>query len=375
MRKLLLSVLIVTLVFAGAAAAAEAAYVDIATNWAKEAITGLEEWGAFTGIFDEEYGPHQPLDTATFSLIAQRVFGLEEPPALAAGEDELVTRAVLITTAAEYLGLTPETINLGDTYPSFEDVASDHPVYVQLEALRSLGVLPTYIHNRFEPERPATRAEIAHLLHQVSAWRKAKGKISELSEDGQQMVVAAEPEPLTLILTDSTAIFSGGKRNTAEALAVGDAVFALYSDAGQAVLVSKPQRGLAALVDPEELMGFLNKAAAVVSEVLTPEQISAVLNGDWQALSDEVRYELHQRLVDLGVSPWEVDALLDQDWPAVQEIVKDRLAAEAADFLKVSPELVFAALNRNWDRLLEYAQVELAQRLLTSSWLKNEARP
>ena len=61
---------------------------------------------------------------------------------------------------------------------------------------------------------------------------------------------------------------------------------------------------------------------------------------------------------------------LQQDWAAVQEIVKDRLAAEAAERLNVSPELVFSAINRNWDTLLEYAQVELAQRLLTSSWLK-----
>ena len=37
----------------------------------------------------------------------------------------------------------------------------------------------------------------------------------------------------------------------------------------------------------------------------------------------------------------------------------------------MAPELISAALDQNWSKVLEYAQVELAQRLLTSEWLQN----
>ena len=371
LRKLRFLALIAILIFVQASPMALAAYTDISTNWAKAAISGLEERGVFAGMFEDEYGPHQPLEAELFCLMVQRAFGLEEPVSLALDEDEFVTRGVLASTVAELLGIGPETVSLASSYPSFEDVAPDHPVYLQAEVLRSLGTLPTYIHNRFEPDRPATRAEVAHLLSKVSAWSRLSGEISEVAEDAAQIMVQAETGLVPLSLTTRTAVYSRGELASPHSLEAGDVVFALYNDAGEALLVSKPQRGLAALVDTDALMAFLNKSAQVLNDVLTPEQVSAVLNGDWQTLSDEVRYELHQRLVDLGVSPWEVDALLEQDWPAVQEIAKDRLAAEAAEYLNISPELVFAAINRNWDRLVEYAQVELAQRLLTSSWLKS----
>ena len=227
-------------------------------------------------------------------------------------EDEFVTRGVLASTVAELLGIGPETVSLASSYPSFEDVAPDHPVYLQAEVLRSLGALPTYIHNRFEPDRPATRAEVAHLLSKVSAWSRLSGEISEVAEDAAQIMVQAETGLVPLSLTTRTAVYSRGELASPHSLEAGDVVFALYNDAGEALLVSKPQRGLAALVDTDALMAFLNKSAQVLNDVLTPEQVSAVLNGDWQTLSDEVRYELHQRLVDLSVSPWEVDALLSR---------------------------------------------------------------
>jgi hypothetical protein len=370
LRKLLYTALIMILLVMQASPGALAAFEDITTNWARKAITDLEERGVFTGVFDTEYGPHQPLEAAAFSVLVQRAFALDEPLDLGVEPEELVTRAMLASATAQALGIGAEHISLAKSYPSFEDLEPDHPVYLEVEVLRSLGVLPTYILNRFEPDRPATRAEVAHLLSQVSAWQQVTGKVSEVAEDGEQLTVVIEGELVSLTLSPETVVYSGGQLSSVDALTVGDAVFALYDSEGEAVLVSEPQRGLAALVDSEALVAFLNNAGQVLTDVLTPEQVSAILNGDWQALSDEVRYELHQRLVELGVSPWEVDALLQQDWAAVQEIVKDRLAAEAAERLNVSPELVFSAINRNWDTLLEYAQVELAQRLLTSSWLK-----
>ena len=118
------------------------------------------------------------------------------------------------------------------------------------------------------------------------------------------------------------------------------------------------------------LMNGLNQATKVLVDVLTPEQINALIAGDWEQLGEEVRYELYDQLVERGVSPWEADALLKQDWDNLQIMLQERLTLEAADYLQVAPELLHAALSRDWEKLLEYAQVELAQRLLTSEWLQ-----
>lgn len=379
MRKLLFLALIAVLVFVQVSPGAFAAYGDIATNWARKSILALEERGILEGIFSEEYGPHQPLDRATFRVLVQRAFELDEDALSRVfnnedADDALVTRSELVTTAAELLGITEANFSLAKWYPTFEDLSEDNDAYLAAEVFNMMGILPTYIFNRFEPDRPATRAEIAHLLSQTSTLQPLLGEISELAEEMDQVMIQVDEELRALTLTSDTRVYQGGAVGGVEQLQAGERIFAVYNDDGEILVISKPQRGLAALVDTEVLMNRLGAAAEAAAEVLTPEQVTALLNGDWQTLSDEVRYELHHRLVDLGVSPWEVDALLAQDWATVQEIIKDRLAAEAADYLDVSPDLVFAAVNRNWQSLLEYLQVELAQRLLTSSWLK-EASP
>jgi hypothetical protein len=119
------------------------------------------------------------------------------------------------------------------------------------------------------------------------------------------------------------------------------------------------------------VMDGLNKATKALVDVLTPAQINAIIAGDWDQLSEEVSSELYEELVDRGISPWEADALLKRDWASVQLMLQDRLTQEAADYLGVAPELVYAAVSQDWEKLLEYAQVELAQRLLTSDWLKD----
>ena len=75
-----------------------------------------------------------------------------------------MTRALLVSAVAEALGIGPHSISLADAYPSFEDVDKDNPVFLEVEVLHSLNVLPTYIHNRFEPERLHACANRAHLI-------------------------------------------------------------------------------------------------------------------------------------------------------------------------------------------------------------------
>jgi len=51
-------------------------------------------------------------------------------------------------------------------------------------------------------------------------------------------------------------------------------------------------------------------------------------------------------------------------------MAQERITQEAANYFEVPPELVHAALTRNWGKVLEYVQIELTERLLASDWLK-----
>ena len=71
-------------------------------------------------------------------------------------------------------------------------------------------------------------------------------------------------------------------------------------------------------------------------------------------------------LVELGLAPWEAEAVLSQNWQALGDMGMDRVAVLLSDYVGVSPEIFYAAFNQDWGKVYEYAQVEIAQRLLTA---------
>src|SRR5690606_3601835 len=56
---------------------------------------------------------------------------------------------------------------------------------------------------------------------------------------------------------------------------------------------------------------------AAIGEVLTPEQLMAIISGDWSGAGENFRASLFGQLVELGLTPWEVEAVLAQDWAAL----------------------------------------------------------
>ena len=64
-----------------------------------------------------------------------------------------LTRGELTGLIAKLLGLTDSHVTPENLYPTFIDVDKDHPAYMHIELVNSLGILPSYIINRFEPSR------------------------------------------------------------------------------------------------------------------------------------------------------------------------------------------------------------------------------
>ena len=362
------------------AARALAAFSDITHNWAKDAILSLEAEGLFEDLWVETFNPSASVThEEAFTLFAE-AFSLteEEKEALVAWLSDLLVGHAEGVTRGEFVAAIANLLALGETvevpkefYPSFADVSYDYPGFLGVEVLYRLGLLPTHMIGRFEPYRLITRSEVAFILAQAQELEEVQGLVGEVSEGGKEFTLV-DPEGAkerSFSLLGET-LYVGPSTLTREAVTKNEQL-----EEGQkvSILARKHQALLVQLEDVSTAKAFmdgLNNATKVLVEVLTPAQINAIIAGDWEQLGEEVSYELYEQLIDRGVSPWEADALLKRDWDNLQMMLQERLTLEAADYLQVTPELLQAAVSQDWEKLLEYAQVELAQRLLTSEWLK-----
>ena len=354
-----------------------ASFSDLEDNWAKEEIFSLEEEGLFEDLWTEEFGPHNFLNHETSVKLIDRAFELstEDVEDLAdwlqdhfARDSEGITRGEFVSLLANVLGLGTKQETPSGWHPSFADVSPDYPGFLGVEVVQRLGLLPSHMLMRFEPYRLITRSEVAYLIKNARELEQVSGtlvshdesdQVTIQNEEGREQALRLLPE--TLFVTDA-----GVAKIQNPELEKDQQVMALVRD-HKALLVKLDQNEQ---TTTQALLQGINNVTKVLADVLTPEQVSAIIAGDWEQLNEEVRYELYDELVNRGVAPWEADALLKQDWENLQTMIQERLTQEAANYLQVTPELVHSAVTRDWAKLLEYAQVELAQRLLTSDWLK-----
>ena len=361
--------------------AALASFTDIEYNWARDAILSLDEEGLFGDLWADQFAPSQSVSHEELFTLINRAFALTEEEGeslsawlgdLLAAHAEGVTRGEFAAALGNVLGLGEHTDAPQGFYPSFADLNQDYPGFIGVELLQRLGLLPTHMLGRFEPYRLITRSEAAYILDQAQQLEKISGTVGEVSEGNRQFTLTPGEggAELVLRLLGETLYISPGNLtrdiiNREEQLEAGHNIRVLARK-DQALLIS-----LEEISPAQAVMEGLNNATRALLDVLTPAQINAIIAGDWDLLEEEVSSELYDELVDRGVSPWEADALLKRDWESVRVMLQERLTQEAADYLNVAPELVHAAISQDWQKLLEYAQVELAQRLLTSDWLRD----
>lgn len=362
-------VLVLTLIISftfGSAAAQK--FSDLDDNWAQDAIAHLATEGLFDDLWEGEFQPHRPLERTVALELLSRGFNLTaaERTSLAgwlkqtfSSDLEEITRGEFVAAATNVLGLGQRTAAPGGFYPSFADLDPAYPGFLAAEVAKTLQILPGHMAGRFESYRLITRSEAAFVLAQALQLEKIAGKVAGIDGTEGMLLIDGRPVQLT-----SQTLFITAQGFKGEELVPGDKIEALVKDE-EALLVTLGRDNTAQI-----LLQGLNNLTQVLADVLTPSQLSAIIAGDWEQLNEEVRYEVYEELVARGVAPWEADALLKQDWAALQLMAQERITQEAADYLEVTPELVHAALTRNWSKVLEYVQVELAERLLASDWLK-----
>jgi hypothetical protein len=98
---------------------------------------------------------------------------------------------------------------------------------------------------------------------------------------------------------------------------------------------------------------------------LAPDQVDAISRGKWNEARNGMSPALAQRLVEMGLTDEEAQALLDQEWNALPELAQRRLAMALSEEIGVSPELIEAVMNRDWKSARSYAELEVAEILLS----------
>lgn len=397
MKKLPIVLLFMVLLYTGTAFAH---YPDIEGNWARDAIINLAEQNIFAGIYEGNFEPNSSVTREEIIDLAARGFNLTtaEKQTLYswldhlmpmvdpdAEENDFATRAELTAVVANLMGLTDQSIDVDNWAPTFEDIDREHPLFTAVELVNKLNVLPTYVMNRFEPQRAATRAETAALLNAALNLENIAGEVVEIHQPSNRIIVTtSDNQYRSLPVAEQTLVLGSGAAQNVDQITVGDQIQALYDTNGNVALVSVEQgaSGSGLLQNLANLVKGLRNTANLQSlnldslvsedtvqtlqEVLTPEQVAAIISGDWSKASDSFRTNLFGQLVELGLAPWEAEAVLSQNWQALGDMGMDRVAVLLSDYVGVSPEIFYAAFNQDWGKVYEYAQVEIAQRLLTA---------
>lgn len=386
------------IIFLSSSVPALASFSDIDGSWAREAITRLDEHGIFDNLYTDKFQPNNTITREELIEIVARAFNLtntdqqtiytwldhlmaHDPASASASANNQLNRAELVAVVAKVLGLTEYGIDPATWTPSFADVPPEHPVFTAVEMINLLDILPTYVLNNFEPTRLSSRAEVAALIDAALNLELVEGQITEIHENSNRLIVKTpENEYRSIPVTTETVILQQGNNLSITNLAAGNKISAIYDRTGnvQLVSVNSAKTGSSLLQAIGNLLNGLKGAQNLeqvqelpvlqeLSQVLTPEQMAAIITGDWARVNDSLRYSLYQEFVELGMTPWEAEALLSQDWSSLEDMGIDRLALALSDYAGITPEIIYSALNQDWNQLLEYAQVEVAQRLLTGT--------
>jgi hypothetical protein len=169
-----------------------AGYADIAGHWGKDAIVRLTNQGILSGYEDYTFRPDRALTRAEAIAMLVRVTGVKAtgstPFADISGHwaSDAIARAyhagwingvsdnrfdpdspITRGEMAKILTAVKDVPLLSSRRPSFKDVSKNYWYYAAVETARQKGWLVGYRDGRFYPQRALTRAELASIIDRV----------------------------------------------------------------------------------------------------------------------------------------------------------------------------------------------------------------
>ena len=360
---------------------------DIQYNWAKDAITYLIDEGILSGYPNGKFMPENEITRAEFSKIVAKAFAIR-PTGKAQFKDidkswakayiialsehgivkgfpdgtfrpnRKITRAELVAMLMRVAKLDDKMLIQNQNTPSFMDVDGKNWAFPYVETAQRLGVVPVHFGVMFEPDTPATRAETAWMVKSLMDLKIMNGKMVRFDDSTGSIVIKKETgleEPIQV--GADTLVLRNEAPTEPSKLLRGDDVIVVATAYGDPKFVRA--KGVVTKDD------IFSKVSTLTKGTLTPEQVDALSKGKWSTVSKELTPALKERLVGYGMTEEEASSILSQDWNTLGQLAKERVAQAVSEQLGISKDLSLALLDRNWQQAKTYAEIEVAQYVLT----------
>jgi hypothetical protein len=391
-RKLIAFVIVFALALGTSVTAMAAAskLTDIGDSWAKADIEALVAKEVILGYPDNTFRPNSTVSRGEFAKMLVTALGLKPEKGVSFDDttghwaapyintltsrdimtpdangdfrpNDPITRAEMITMMdrALNLGAKIEDIDLRES--SFSDIDPDFWAAKSITVVDEVGLLPPTFVGKFNPNQHVTRAETAAIINAASNLVFVSGTVVETDGTGLITLKTDDGEK-SIDITPNTSVYRNKSTAEPQDLVVGDKATIITDQTNTPKVVDST-----GIISEKDVANKVTDVTTdIIGEILTPDQVQAIIAGDWDAVTDGFRYNLYDQLTAMGVEPWEAESLLAQDWNSLQGAAKDRLVQAIGKALAISPELALALINRDWNAAKNYGQVEVTQKLLSS---------
>lgn len=363
---------------------------DINDSWAKADIEALVAREVILGYPDKTFRPNNTVTRGEFAKMLVTALGFKPEKGISLDDttghwaapyintlasreimtadangdfrpNDPITRAEMITIIDRALNLGAKVEGIDRKESSFSDIDSDFWAAKSITLVDEVGLLPPTFVGEFRPEKKVTRAEAASVINAASNLVFVSGTI--IDTDGSGLItLKTDDGEKSIDIMPNTPVYRNKSTAEPEDLTVGDEATIIVDESNTPRIVDST-----GIISEKDVANKVTDITAdLVGEILTPEQVQAVIKGDWDAVADGFRYNLYEQLLGMGVEPWEAESLLAQDWQSLQGAAKDRLVQAVSKALDISPELTLALINRDWEAAKNFGQVEVTQKLLSS---------
>lgn len=305
-------------------------FTDVKNHWAKDYIAALTEKSIMTGYPDGSFQPDRPITRAEMVTV--------------------LSRLVKLGTADEKYAVELDS--------SFPDIKPDFWAFKNIEISSRLGILPGYYKPDFQPSRLASRADTAWMVNSLRNLKITTGKVMDDGNlSGTLIVQTDNNDPETVILNPNAVVFRNNLSTTPDKIQRNDSIKLFQNPSGEYTVVKAVGE-----VTKDDLLGRLSSGT---KGKLNPEQVSAILSGNWDAIKEDVQGDVYNRLLKLGLNPSEAESVLGKDWQYLDSLSKDRLADALSGSLGITKDLSHALLDRDMSRIKEYSKIELTTTALS----------
>jgi hypothetical protein len=352
---------------------AQVSLSDINNNWAAKPIRTLADKGVIDGYPDGTFKPEQPITRAELAKLIASTFHYQPADQGYFADttanwaktfiNSVVAHKVMKTFAdgnfkpqqqlsrAQMATMLTRIVQLGkpeekyDKWPgSFSDVPSNYWAFQNIEIGNKLGLFPASYKSEFHPEQSVTRAESAWMIEAASNLAISKGKITSVSPDtGLVNVKNTSGDPVLALVTPETILLRNNSPSDVDTLLNDDEATVIASSSGDVKFLKAYGK-----VTKNDL---LSKVSSLTKGNLTKDEIAAMVAGDWNTVKDNLKGDLYNKMIDMGLTPAEAESLMVRDWNYLDTLSKDRLAEALSGKLGITQDFAQAMLERDMNKI------------------------